>query len=166
VTNLAAVLDEHLRCEFELGDAEATTETMSADPYLHHEPMLTGGRGREKVHRFYRDFFIPSWPADTETISISRTVSADHLVDELVVGFTHHRGMAFMLPSIEPTGRCVELPHAVIVGFENGKIHHEHVYWDQASFLVQIGLLDTDRLPATGAEQASRLLELGRSAAT
>src|ERR687891_1976811 len=43
----AAVLDEHLRDEFELHDADATMATMTADPYLHHVPVLTGGVGRD-----------------------------------------------------------------------------------------------------------------------
>jgi len=87
----AAVLDEHLRDEFELRDADATMRTMSDDPYLHHVPMLTGGVGRDQVHRFYRDDWIPSWPPDVETTSISRTVGADQVVDELIVGFSFDR---------------------------------------------------------------------------
>jgi carboxymethylenebutenolidase len=163
MTDLAAVFDEHLRCEFELGDAEATMATMSPDPYLHHVPMLTGGRGHDEVFRFYRDLFIPSWPADTETTPISRTVGADQLVDELIVAFTHDRDMPFMLHGVEPTGCRVELPHVVVIGFEHGKIHHEHVYWDQASLLVQIGLLQPGETPAIGKEQATRLKELQRA---
>lgn len=160
--DLARVLDEHLRAEFELKDADATMATMAPDPYLHHVPMMTGGVGREQVHRFYRDVFIPSWPDDTKTTTVSRTVGEDQVVDELIVSFTHDRPIEFMLPGIEPTGRRVELSHAVAVGFRGDKIHHEHVYWDQASLLVQIGVLDPANLPVTGAEQAKRLLELRR----
>ena len=160
--DLGAVLDEHLRCEFEAHDADATMETMAPEPYLFHVPTLTGGVGRSDVHRFYRDDFIPSWPDDTETRAISRTVGANRVVDEVVVSFTHDRPMPFMLPGVEPTGRSVVLPHAVVVGFEGGKVNHEHIYWDQASVLVQIGLLDPAGVPATGAEQARRLLELAR----
>jgi len=43
--------------------------------------------------------------------------------------------------------------------FENGKIAHEHIYWDQASLLVQVGLLDPKMLPAVGVEQARTLLD-------
>ena len=40
-----------------------------------------------------------------------------------------------LLPGLAPTGRKVVLPHVVIVGFDNGKIAYEHIYWDQASLL-------------------------------
>jgi carboxymethylenebutenolidase len=154
----AAVLDEHLRAEFERNDADATMKTMGPNPYLHHVPVLTGGTGREAVHRFYRDDFVSAWPKDTETRRISRTVGADQVVDEVIVTFTHDIEMPFMLPGVKPTGRRVALPHTVVVGFEDGLVAHEHVYWDQASVLVQIGALDADGLPVTGAEQAGALL--------
>ena len=160
--DLGAVLDAHLRAEFVTHDAEATMATMSPEPYLHHVPIMTGGVGREEVFAFYRDVFIPSWPDDTETESLTRTVGADHVVDEVIVRFTHDREMPFMLPGVAPTGRRAELAHTVVVGFEDGLIHHEHVYWDQASLLVQLGLLDPGALPVVGAEQAERLRRLAR----
>lgn len=159
----AAVLDEHLRDEFELHDADATMTTMTADPYLHHVPVLTGGVGREAVHRFYRDDFVSAWPKDTETQRISRTVGANRVVDEVIVSFTHDTAMPFMLPGVEPTGRAVDLPHTVVVGFEDGKVAHERVYWDQACVLAQIGLLHPGELPLTGAEQARALRTLAGS---
>jgi carboxymethylenebutenolidase len=159
----AAVLDEHLRDEFELQDADATMATMTADPYLHHVPVLTGGVGREAVHRFYRDDFVSAWPKDTETHRISRTVGENRVVDEVIVSFTHDTEMPFMLPGVEPTGRPVDLPHTVVVGFEGGKVAHEHIYWDQACVLAQIGLLDPEELPVTGAEQARALRKVAGS---
>jgi carboxymethylenebutenolidase len=158
--DLAAVLDEHLRSEFQTHDLEATMATMSPDPYLYHVPTQTGGVGYEAVKRFYAEDFIPAWPDDTEVTPISRTVSGDHVVDELVVSYTHDREMPFILPGVAPTGKKVELAHAVVVGFEGGKVHHEHIYWDQASVLVQIGLIDPASVPVVGVEQARRLLEL------
>ena len=159
----AAVLDEHLRDEFELHDADATMATMTADPYLHHVPVLTGGVGREAVHRFYRDDFVSAWPKDTETQRISRTAAANSVVDEVIVSFTHDTEMPFMLPGVEPTGRPVDLPHTVVVGFDDGKVAHEHIYWDQACVLAQIGLLDPEDLPITGAEQARALRKVAGS---
>jgi carboxymethylenebutenolidase len=159
----AAVLDEHLRDESELHDADATMATMTADPYLHHVPVLTGGVGREAVHRFYRDDFVSAWPKDTETHRISRTVAANRVVDEVIVSFTHDTEMPFMLPGVEPTGRPVHLPHTVVVGFEDGKVAHEHIYWDQACVLTQIGHLDPEELPITGAEQARALRKVAGS---
>jgi carboxymethylenebutenolidase len=140
--DLAAVLDAHLAAEFVDHDIEGTMATMSDDPYLVHVPTLSGGRGREQVRRFYEHDWLPSWPDDVRTTPLSRTVGDDRVVDELIVSFTHDREMPFMLPGVAPTGRAVELPHAVVVGFEQAMVAWEHIYWDQASLLVQLDLLD------------------------
>jgi carboxymethylenebutenolidase len=103
-------------------------------------------------------------PDDTKVVRISRTIDKDQVVDELMVSFTHDREIDFMLPHVPPTGRYVELPHVVVMKFRDGKIAHEHIYWDQASLLVQIGLLNPKLLPVTGQEQAKRLLELSQQA--
>jgi carboxymethylenebutenolidase len=157
--DLGAVFDEHVRAEFELRDADGTIDTMTAEPYLNHVPVATGASGREALREFYRDRFIPSWAADTEVVPISRTVGEDRIVDELLVRFTHSQPMPFNLPGVSPTGRRVELPHVVVVGFEGGKVAYEHVYWDQASLLVQVGLLDADTVPALGIDQAHKLMD-------
>jgi carboxymethylenebutenolidase len=120
---------------------------------------MTGGIGREEVRRFYRDHFIGRWPADTKLVPISRTVGQNRVVDEFVVCFTHDVGMPAILPGVPPTGRYVELPHVAVVGFAGSKIAYEHIYWDQASILVQIGLLDPKSLPVTGGEQARKMLD-------
>jgi carboxymethylenebutenolidase len=155
---LAAVLDDHLEAEFVAMDLEATMATMVDDPYLNHVPVLTGGIGRDEVRRFYEQVFIGHWPADTTMERISRTVGPDHVVDELVLSFTHDITMDHMLPGVPPTGRRVRLAVCVVAGFKDGKLAHEHVYWDQASVLVQVGLLDPAGLPVAGAEQAEKLL--------
>ena len=67
-----------------------------------------------------------------------------------------------MLPGIPPTGKRVEIPHVVVMKFENGKVAHEHIYWDQASVLVQVGLLDPVNLPVAGVEQAGNLLGIAQ----
>lgn len=59
-----------------------------------------------------------------------------------------------MLPGIPPTGKYVEVPLIAIVSFEGDKLYNEHIYWDQASVLVQIGKLDPTGLPVTGVEAA------------
>jgi len=157
--DLAAVFDEHLRDEFQLHDAAATMTTMSADPHVYHVPTMSGGNDREQVFRFYRNHFVTKWPKDTSTTRISRTVGADQIVDELVMTFTHDTEMDAILPGVAPTGRRVSLPVVVIVKFDEGKVAHEHIYWDQASLLVQTGLLDSSVLPVVGAEQALNLLD-------
>jgi carboxymethylenebutenolidase len=152
----APVLDEHVSDEFQLKDAEATMHTMMAEPYLTHLPSLTGGTGYEEVRRFHKYHFIPGWPLDVEVTPISRTVGQGQVVDELIVGFTHDREMDAILPGIKPTGKWVELPHAVVVGLKDGKVAYEHIYWDQGSALYQLGLLP-EGLPVVGAEAAQRL---------
>jgi carboxymethylenebutenolidase len=155
---LADVLDDHLAAEFATRDVDATMATMTDDPYLNHVPVLTGGIGREEVHRFYEQIFIGHWPADTTMERISRTVGTGQVVDELVMSFTHDITMNHMLPGVPPTGKRVRLAVCVVAGFRDGKLTHEHIYWDQASLLVQVGLLDPVGLPVVGAVQAEKLL--------
>ncbi len=157
--DLGAVFDEHMKSEFVLKDVEATLATMVAEPYLLHVPTLTGGVGRESVRGYYRDHFIGKWPADTRVTPVSRTVGADQVVDEFIVSFTHDVVMDTVLPGVAPTGRYVEVPHVVIVRFEEGRIAHEHVYWDQACVLAQVGLLDPAALPVVADGQAKRLVD-------
>src|SRR5438445_426342 len=82
------------------------------------------------VRDFYGHHFIGQWPDDTKTQPISRTVGPDQVVDELLMTFTHDRVVDIMLPGIEPTGRRIAIVVVVVVGFEDGQVHHEHIYWD------------------------------------
>jgi|SRR5215216_119442 len=157
MTDLAATFDAHVKAEFQDLDLEATMATMSPDPYVHHVPTITGGSGAEGVRHFYSNHFIGQWPDDTETRQVSRTIGEKQVVDELLMTFTHDREVEIMLPGVPPTGRRITIPVVVVVGFEDGKVRHEHIYWDQASVLVQAGLLDPAGLPVTGSEQAESL---------
>jgi carboxymethylenebutenolidase len=157
--DIAAVFDEHMAAEFAQRDLDATMATMSNDPHVYHVPVMTGGVGSDDVRRFYGQHFIGKWPQDTEITPISRTVSEDQVVDEVVASFTHDIEMDQLLPRVPPTGRSVRLPVCVVMKIEGGKVVHEHVYWDQASLLVQVGLLDPADLPVTGAEQADNLFD-------
>jgi len=148
-----------LKAEFEDKDARASCDTMVANPYVDHVPVLTGGVGRRQLEHFYGRYFIPGQPPDVELVPISRTVGQDRIVDEFVFCCTHTTRMDWLLPGVPPTGRRLELVTVVIVTFENGKIHHEHIHWDQASALVQLGLLDPAKLPVAGAETARKLLD-------
>ncbi len=154
--DLAAIWDAHTRFEFETKDPEATLETMVEENYVNHVPTMTGGRGKEALRRFYSKFFIPSVPDDWEARSISRTVGKDQVVDEIYTAFTHTKEIPWMLPGVAPTGRRVEMVVVVIVSFSGDKIIHEHIYWDQASVLVQVGLLDPEGLPVAGAQVARK----------
>jgi carboxymethylenebutenolidase len=157
--DLASVFDDHVAAEFVDMDLDATMATMTADPYVNHVPVMTGGVGFEGVRRFYGDYFIGKWPNDIEITPISRTVGENQVVDELVLSFTHDIEMPQLLPGVAPTGRPVQLAFCVVVGFRDGKVAHEHIYWDQASLLAQIGLIDPSELPVTGAEQARNVLD-------
>lgn len=157
--SLVALWEEHLRHEFSTRDTEATLATMTPDAYVNHVPILTGGFGRDQLREFYSRHFIPKMPPDTKLVPLSRTVSDDRIVDEFIFQFTHTVTMDWMLPGIAPTGKRVEVPTVVIVNFRDGKLAHEHIYWDQASVLVQIGLLDPARLPIAGLDSARKLLD-------
>src|SRR5262249_9698079 len=140
-------------------DTDMTLDTMVPDAYVNHIPAMTGGVGREELREFYSRHFIPKMPPDTEIVPISRTIGSDRLVDEMIFRFTHTIEMDWMLPGIPPTGRRVEVPLVAIVHFRAGKLAHEHIYWDQASVLVQLGLIDPETLPVLGSESARKVLD-------
>jgi len=151
--------EEHVEHEFSARNTEDTLATMVEDAYVNHIPVLTGGVGRDELREFYSKRFIPQMPPDTEMTPVSRTIGEDQLVDEMVFKFTHTIQMDWMLPGVAPTGKRVKVPLVAIVRFREGKLAHEHIYWDQASVLVQIGLLDASNLPVTGVESARKVLD-------
>lgn len=157
--DLAALWEEHCRHEFETRDVDATMATMTDAPYVNHVPTMTGGVGHDQLKRFYKYHFIGANPPDTQLSPVSRTVGADQIVDELVFSFTHTSEIDWMLPGVPPTGRRVEIPLVAIVRFHGDKVTHEHIYWDQASVLVQIGLLDPTGLPVAGGETARKVVD-------
>jgi carboxymethylenebutenolidase len=156
---MVALWEEHLKAEFQDRDARASCGTMVARPHVNHVPVLTGGVGRRQLEHFYGRYFIPGMPADVELVPISRTVGQNRIVDEFVFRCTHTMQMDWMLPGVPPTGRRLEVVMVVVVSFEGGKIHHEHIHWDQGSALVQLGLLDPAGLPVAGAETAHKILD-------
>jgi carboxymethylenebutenolidase len=155
---MIAQWDEHIRYEFSTRDVDSTIATMVEDAYVNHVPVMTGGYGHAALHRFYEEDFIPSMPPDTSIHLVGRTIGQDQLVDEMIFSFTHSQEMPWMLPGVAPTHRPVEIPLVVVVGFRDGKLAHERIYWDQASVLKQIGLLTDPSLPVFGAETAHKLL--------
>jgi carboxymethylenebutenolidase len=157
--DMLALWEEHLKAEFQDKDARASCDTMVATPYVNHVPVLTGGVGRRQLEHFYGKYFIPGMPDDVELVPISRTVGYDRIVDEFVFSCTHAVQMDWLLPGVKPTGRRLQLVTVVVVYFQAGKIHHEHIHWDQATALVQLGLLDPEGLPVSGAESARKMLD-------
>jgi carboxymethylenebutenolidase len=164
--DLNALWEAHRACEFDLRDADATIETMVEQPYVNHIPTMTGGYGRELLRRFYRDHFIPKSPKSTRAIPISRTLGVDRVVNEVLFCFTHDCEIDWMLPGVPPTGKYVEVGLVGIITFRGDKLMHEHIYWDQASVLVQLGLLDPTGLPVVGRDAARKLLDPSRPSNT
>jgi len=157
--DLARIWEEHTRHEFQTQDLESTLATMVDDGYVNHIPVMTGAAGKPGLREFYGRNFIPAMPPDTALTPVSRTVGESQLVDEMIFSFTHSQEMPWMLPGIAPTNRRVEVPLVAVVGFRDGKVAFERVYWDQASVLKQIGLLVDPALPVFGAETARKVVQ-------
>jgi carboxymethylenebutenolidase len=156
---LQALWEEHLQYEFGTHSTEDALATMVEDAYVNHIPVMTGGVGKPALREFYSKYFIPQMPPDMELTPISRTIGTDRLVDEMVAKFTHTVWMEWILPGVVPTGKRVEVPVVAIVQFRDGKLAHEQIYWDQASVLVQVGLLDPGTLPVVGVDSARKALD-------
>jgi carboxymethylenebutenolidase len=157
--DLARLWEEHTNHEFVTRDTESTLATMVDDAYVNHIPVMTGGFGKAALRAFYSRDFIPSMPPDTTLTPVSRTIGENQLVDEMIFSFTHTQEMPWMLPGVPPTHRHVEVPLVAIVQFREGKLAHEHIYWDQASVLKQIGLLTDPALPVFGAQSARKVVD-------
>ena len=156
---LSELWEEHMKAEFVTRSADDAVAAMVEDAHVNHVPVMTGGVGREQVREFYRTSFIPQMPPDLQIIPISRTIGTERVVDEMVVTATHSVQMDWLLPGLPPTGKRMEIAVVAIVTFRAGKLASEHIYWDQASVLVQLGLLDSRTLPVAGAESAQKVLD-------
>ncbi len=155
--------EQHLAAEFDLHSTEAALATMTDNPHVIHVATPEAlGVGKEGVREFYSRHFLPQIPSDVEMTTISRTVGSDRIADEFIFKFIHTSEMDWLLPGVPPTGKQVQIPIVAIITFQDGKVANEHVYWDQASILVQIGLLDPSALPVVGTEAAHRILELNQ----
>jgi len=154
---LSSVWDKHVTAEFAAKDADQAVATMTTESYVNLIPLMIGARGRDDVRKFYANHFLPQLPSDIEIVPVSRTIGQSQVVDELIIRFTHSIRMDWLLPGVPATGKRVEVPFVAIIRFDGDKIVHEHLYWDQASLLVQIGLLDR-ALPVRGGEIAAQVL--------
>ena len=156
--DLEALWEEHIRPEFDARDVKATMATMVAEPYVNHIPTLTGGVGYQALSRFYRYHFVHNNPQDIALTPISRTVGLTQVVDEFIMSFTHDQEIDWLIPGIPATGKFVEIPMLGVIKFRGPKLCHEHIYWDQASILLQLGVLDATGLPIAGAVAAHKVL--------
>ncbi len=109
--DLEKIWDEHTFYEFGDRSVEDTMATMVQEPYVNHVPTLTGGIGRDRLTKFYRDHFIFSNPDDSNLELISRTVGIDRVIDEFLFNCTHDKVIDALyvapLPSrsMSPIGR-------------------------------------------------------------
>ncbi|KAH8435179.1 uncharacterized protein LDX57_012808 [Aspergillus melleus] len=176
--DLEKIWEEHTFYEFDERSVEKTMATMVQEPYVNHTTTLTGGIGRAKLSNFYLHHFIFQNPADTQLELISRTVGVDRVVDEFICHMTHNMQIDWMIPGIPPTGKLLHVPFTAIVNIRGDRLYHEHIAWDQATVLVQLGLMPEYlpypyaladgklpgpgkrfeyRVPAAGAECATKL---------
>lgn len=159
VYDLNQLWEMHCYYEFGTRDVNAVMPTMVAQPYVNHVPTMTGGVGHDQLKRFYKYHFVDSNPADTRLIPVSRTIGADRVVDEFVFCATHDREIDWLLPGLKPTGNYFEVPMLAVICFRGDKLYNEHIYWDQASVLVQIGVLDPTGLPVAGIQTAKKMVD-------
>jgi hypothetical protein len=173
-TDLEGVRETFAALSFRAKDAAGTVESIMQDGYVNNSPTLTGGSGQRALYHFYHDFFMPGNPPSMATKLISRTIGVDRVVDEMVVSFKHTQEMPWILPGVPPTGKAVQIAIVSIIAVRGGKLVSEHVYWDQASVLVQIGALDPSyiskalsskgckKLPIVGADAARKVLDVDK----
>ena len=159
---MLATWQQHTHAEFVLKDPDAALATMIENPYVLLVPSGMGGIGRAGVHKFYANQFLPKIPPDLEFDSVSQIFSNDKIVEEFVVRFTHTLNMDWMLPGLPPTERKVEFVLVGIIQFQADKVANEHIHWDQATVLSQLGVVDYP-VAASGARSAARLMKLSRS---
>ncbi|SAL29535.1 dienelactone hydrolase family protein [Caballeronia udeis] len=159
VYDLNQLWEMHCCYEFGTRDVNAVMPTMVAQPYVNHVPTMTGGVGHDQLKRFYKYHFVDSNPTDTRLIPVSRTIGADRVVDEFVFCATHNREIDWLLPGLQPTGKYFEVPMLAVICFRGDKLYNEHIYWDQASVLVQIGVLDPTGLPVAGIQTAKKMVD-------
>ena len=156
---LIEVWQQHCYFELVMKDAGAALTIMSDNPHVLMVPLATGGRGCDGVYGFYHDCFLAQLPADLTAIPISQVVGENIVAEEPVHQFTHDQVMDWLVPGVPPTGRRVEVGVVAIITFGNGKIASEHLYWDHASVLAQLRVLDPARVPVKGNESPRTLLQ-------
>ncbi|KAI4948607.1 hypothetical protein J4E86_007955 [Alternaria arbusti] len=139
--DLEAVWEEHTKFEFGERDVEKTMATMVDQPYVNHIPTMTGGVGQDRLTAFYTHHFVFSNPPDTALALVSRTVGIDRVIDEFIFTLTHTKEVPWLLPGIPPTGKPLAIPFTSVVAMRGDRLCHEHISWDHATALKQLGLL-------------------------
>ena len=154
---LVEIWEQHVAFEFEMRDADLSVSTMVDDATVMHMPTMSGGAGKENLRRYYAEVFIPGIPEDTTSEPIARSVADGVIVDEFIMGMTHDREIPYLLPGLAPTGKALEIPTLVMVKFRDDLMESERIYWDQATVLSQLGLIEPN-LPVANAAAVSEYL--------
>jgi len=156
--DLDALWEEHTYYEFENRSVECTMGTMVQEPYVNHVPTLTGGIGRADLTAFYRDHFIFKNPEDVETVLLSRSIGIDRVIDEQLFKCTHNAQIDWLAPGVPPTGKKLNIPMVAVVNIRGDRLYHEHIWWDQGTVLVQLGLMP-EHLPFPSPTGSGKKLE-------
>ena len=109
-------------------------------------PTMVNSKASTDLQQFYTHYLQPN-PNELNARLISRTVGVDRVVDEISLSFQHDREIPWLLPRVPPTKKQVQITLVSIVCIKAGVFAHERVYWDQASVLEQVGLIDSSRTP-------------------
>ncbi|KAK4217303.1 dienelactone hydrolase [Rhypophila decipiens] len=159
-SGVEATVERSAHAKFHSRSAKQLLSTFTAHdaPQVTHVPTLSGALGRQELQDFYSDYFLGDNPPSMKVTLLSRTIGLDRVVDEMFVSFKHTQDMPWILPGVPPTKKRVEIIIVSIVTLRGGKLHHERVYWDQASVLAQIGLLDPKLVPQAAQERGVRQL--------
>lgn len=161
---MLATWKQHGYAEFIAKDPDAAIATMADDTYIMAVPLGQLIKGRRAVHSFYANDFLPKIPADFEFHPVRQIIGEDHIADEFVCRFTHSMEMPWKIPGVPPTGRKVEVFMIAIVGFKGDKMAYEHLMWDHASVLSQIGVLEGPAVATLGKTGAAQILQLAAAA--
>ncbi|KAE8382278.1 hypothetical protein BDV26DRAFT_278077 [Aspergillus bertholletiae] len=114
--DLEKIWDEHTWYEFGDRSVEKTMATMVQEPYVNHIPTVG-----LRMH--------------------TRTIGTDRIIDEFIFGLTHNKEIDWLIPGIPPTGKALRIPFTSVVNIRGDRLYHEHIAWDQATVLVQLGLM-------------------------
>jgi hypothetical protein len=165
--DLERVVEENNEHKYKTHNIEKFLETYTTTltPHANFTPTLTGGSGLEELRRFYKDYFFNNHPPNFHMRLISRTIGVDRIVDELYIQFKHTVVMPWVLPGVAPTNKKVEVIVVSVVGMRAGKIWSERFYWDQASVMFQVGLLDPDEVPEEFKKNGLEMLPIAGSEA-
>lgn len=155
---IEALWDRHQLAVLDARVDEAVA-LMHPDAWINHVPVLTGGVGTEEIREFYVRRLTPRMPQDARLLRLSRTVGCERVVEEVHLTFTHDIEMDWLLPGVLPTHKRIEVVLCTVATFRGDQIASQHVYWDQASVLVQLGLLDDATAPVVGVRAALKLVD-------